>query len=348
MSKQAIMVLGHGSRDEQACSEFTALVGQIQARMDGWLVGHGWLEFARPTIGEGLELLRQAGATDILAVPGMLFAAGHVKNDLPSELHEFAERHPEVRIRMGRDLSIDPKLLRAAADRIEAAWDQAAEASPEIERKDSLLLVVGRGTSDPDANGNVAKVARMLGEGLGFGFVDCAFSGVAHPRTGEALERWMRLEPKRVLVFPYFLFSGILVNRIRSETETIAARFPSSEIVSVDYLGLHRLVVESFIERIREIETGNTAMNCQLCKYRTRIVGYEAEVGAVQQGHHHHVRGANHDHHHDHRDAHGHEHGTTMIMTTAMFTGQTATTSIRAVFHLYTAALRFKEPQNKD
>ena len=211
MSKQAIMVLGHGSRDPQASAEFTALVEQIQARMDGWLVGHGWLEFARPTIGEGLELLRQAGATDILAVPGMLFAAGHVKNDLPSELHEFAHRHPEVRIRMGRDLSIDPKLLRAAADRIEAAWEQASEDSPDIERKDSLLLVVGRGTSDPDANGNVAKVARMLGEGLGFGFVDCAFSGVAHPRTGAALERWMRLQPKRVLVFPYFLFSGILV-----------------------------------------------------------------------------------------------------------------------------------------
>jgi sirohydrochlorin cobaltochelatase len=46
-------------------------------------------------------------------------------------------------------------------------------------------------------------------------------------------------------------------------------------------------------------------MNCQLCKYRTQIVGYENEVGLPQQAHHHHVRGGDgHHHHHDHPHEH--------------------------------------------
>ena len=321
MTNKAIMMLGHGSRDKAACDEFKQLVDLIGARMTGWSIGHGWLEFARPTIGEGLESLKAAGATDIYAIPGMLFAAGHVKNDLPSELHEFSRNNPSIRLRMGRELAIDAKLLQAAADRIEAAWEQVVSdcdsKGETIERKDALLLVVGRGTSDPDANGNVAKVARMLGEGLGFGHSDCAFSGVAHPRTGEALERLMPLGYKRILVFPYFLFTGILVDRIRSETNEIAAKFPAVDFIPVNYLGTHRLVVEAFIERLREIDSGDNAMNCQLCKYRARLPGYENEVGAIQQGHHHHVRGMGHDHdhghthdshdHHDHAHAHDHE-----------------------------------------
>jgi sirohydrochlorin cobaltochelatase len=35
---------------------------------------------------------------------------------------------------------------------------------------ETLLMVVGRGASDPDANSNVAKVMRMLWEGFGFGW----------------------------------------------------------------------------------------------------------------------------------------------------------------------------------
>ena len=50
----------------------------------------------------------------------MLFAAGHVKNDVPSVLNAYAAEHG-LTIEFGRDLGIDPRLLRAARDRIEAA-----------------------------------------------------------------------------------------------------------------------------------------------------------------------------------------------------------------------------------
>jgi sirohydrochlorin cobaltochelatase len=175
---------------------------------------------------------------------------------------------------------------------------------------ETLLLVVGRGTSDSDANGNVAKVARMLWEGMGFAHAEIAYSGVAHPRTDVALERAVRLGFRRIVVFPYFLFTGVLVERIYAAAAAAAARHPEVEIVKAGYLNDHRQVVATFVERIMGVLEGDTAMNCSLCKYRTRILGHEAALGAPQQSHHHHVEGigTGHHHHHDHHHGHHHDH----------------------------------------
>jgi sirohydrochlorin cobaltochelatase len=277
-------------------------------------VAHGYLEFARPIIREGLDHLRARGVRRVVAVPGMLFAAGHVKNDVPSVLNTYAAAHG-LRIDMGRDLGIDGKLLEAARDRIEAALGAGTASVPLAE---TLLLVVGRGTSDSDANGNVAKVARMLWEGMGFAHAEIAYSGVAHPRTDVALERAVRLGFRRIVVFPYFLFTGVLVERIYAAAAAAAARHPEVEIVKAGYLNDHRQVVATFVERIMGVLEGDTAMNCSLCKYRTRILGHEAALGAPQQSHHHHVEGIgtghhHHDHPHDadhhHHHHHHHHHG---------------------------------------
>jgi sirohydrochlorin cobaltochelatase len=302
MTKTSVLLCGHGSRDPAAIEEFEALAAALRGRLPEADLAAGYLEFARPTIRDGLAALYAKGARRILAVPGMLFAASHVKNDLPWEVNSFAAEHPDVDIRFGRDLTIDAKLLGAAAGRIgEIETDAGAS------RGESLLLVVGRGTNDPDANSNIAKLARMLWEGMGFGWAEAAFSGVAHPRVGPALERAARLGFRRIVVFPYFLFTGVLVRRIYAETDRVAPLFPEIEFAKAPYLRDHPLVVETFLERIGEADAGDPKMNCQFCKYRTQVVGYEKDVGAVQAAHHHHVRGigTDADHHHHHHD-HGH------------------------------------------
>ena len=305
MSESAVLLCGHGSRDPEAVAEFEAAAAALRARLLRLAPGRdfatGYLEFARPTIGEGLALLQARGARHILAIPGMLFAASHVKNDLPWEMNSFMAANPGCEVRLGRDLGIDAKLLEAAAERIAAVAPEG--------RAESLLVVVGRGTNDPDANSNIAKIARLLWEGMGFGWAEAAFSGVADPRVDAALERSARLGFRRIVVFPYFLFTGILVKRIYDQTDTVAARFPDIEFVKAPYLRDHPKVIDAFVDRVGEFADGDPAMNCQLCKYRTRIVGYEDAVGMPQQGHHHHVRGGT-DHHHDHDRAgqHSHDH----------------------------------------
>ena len=316
----AVMVCGHGSRDREAILEFERLAQGVRARLAHVDVATGYLEFARPTIRDGLEGLRARGAKRILAVPGMLFAASHVKNDLPWEINSFAAENPALELRFGRELAIEPKLLRAAADRIAEAEARAAH---EVPRSDSLLLVVGRGTNDPDANSNIAKLARMLSEGMGFGWAEAAFSGVAHPFVEPALLRSLRLGFRRIIVFPYFLFTGVLVKRIYEAAEHVRAAHSEVEILKAPYLNDHPLVLDCFSDRVAETVDGEPGMNCRLCKYRAQVIGYEVDAGAPQAGHHHHVRGIgidgvhapdvdgrhpphDHDHHH-HAD--GRRHG---------------------------------------
>jgi sirohydrochlorin cobaltochelatase len=285
--KLGVMLCGHGSRDGDAVKEFAALSEHLKRRLPQYPVEYGYLEFAKPIIREGLDKLKARGVSRVLAVPGMLFAAGHAKNDIPSVLNTYAASNG-IRIDYGKELGIDPKMLRAAADRVQEALDAAAG---DVTKHESLLVVVGRGASDPDANSNVAKVTRLLWEGFGFGWAETAYSGVTFPLVEPALEHAAKLGYRRIVVFPYFLFTGILVQRIYDATDAVAARHPKIQFLKAPYLNDHPRVIDTFEERLNQILTGDIAMNCQLCKYRTQVLGFEAEVGAPQESHHHHVEG---------------------------------------------------------
>jgi len=315
----AIMICGHGSRDRGAVSEFNQLAVRIKERLPNHRVESGFLEFATPVIRTGLDKLRDAGAKKIVCLPGMLFAAGHVKNDLPSEVNNYAAENDDLDMVFAADLGIDARLLDAAKQRIEEALDAAEN---EISREDTLLLVVGRGTNDSDANSNVAKVTRMLWEGLQVGWAETAYSGVAYPLVDQALERVTKMGFKRIVVFPYFLFSGILVTRIYNWADEAAAANPDVEILKASYLNDHPRVIDAFIGRMEDALSGAGVMNCQLCKYREQIIGHEHDLGAAQVGHHHHVQGVGtednaqdhgvhhgHGHHHHHSHSHGETEG---------------------------------------
>jgi sirohydrochlorin cobaltochelatase len=311
--KYGVMVCGHGSRDEDAVSEFLNFAKKLKNQLLQYELDWGFLEFANPVIKSGLDSLREKGIREIMSVPVMLFAAGHAKNDIPSVLNAYQAQYPELSISYGRELGIDLKLIRAAGERVKEAIEQAdGDISPE----ETLLMVVGRGASDPDANSNVSKVTRMLWEGLGLGWAETAYSGVTFPLIKPGLEHASKLGYKRIVVFPYFLFTGILVKRIYQYTDIVAAEHPEIQFVKASYLNDHPLVVDTFSERVEEIRNGVNNMNCKLCKYREQFLGFENEVGLRQESHHHHVEGIGtgnshsqehvHSHDHDHPHDHGH------------------------------------------
>jgi sirohydrochlorin cobaltochelatase len=299
----AVMICGHGSRDDGAIEQFNTLAGHLRERLPEFDVESGFLEFATPVIRTGLDKLKARGAKRIVCLPGMLFAAGHVKNDLPSEVNNYGAENPEIEMIFAADLGIDNRLLEAAKQRIEAA---ERDAPGDVAREDTLLIVVGRGTNDPDANSNVSKVARMLWEGMGFGWAEVSYSGVAYPLVDAGLERAAKLGFKRIIVFPYFLFTGILVRRIYDWVDAAADAHGDIEFIKASYLNDHDLLIDTFVSRVREALEGDNAMNCALCKYREQIIGFEGEVGTPQVGHHHHVQGVGTDGHGAHD--HGHHH----------------------------------------
>lgn len=329
MTKTGVMICGHGSRSQAAVDEFAVLAEKLPALLpDDWMVEYGYLEFANPVIRDGLDRLREAGCDRILAVPGMLFAAMHAKNDIPTVLNTYATKHG-VSVSYGRELGVDPKMIAAAGERVMDAVSRADAEHGAVPLHETCLVVIGRGASDPDANGNVAKIARMLHEGLGFGWVETGFSGVTFPLVEPCLTHAAKLGYKRIVVFPYFLFTGILIDRIYGFTDQVAAQHPDIQFVKAGYLDDHPQVLATFAERIQEIAGGAAIPNCGicayreqvlalengrhyhvkpedrqsaafadvppptcvLCKYRTQVLGFEAEVGAIQESHHHHVEG---------------------------------------------------------
>ena len=282
-----ILVCGHGSRSKDALEEFASLVKVLRQKLPLVPIEFGYLEFANPIISEALDRLRARSVKKVLAVPAMLFAAGHAKNDIPSVLNSYSSK-TGLEIQYGRELGVDRLMISAAGQRIKEVIDSQSNKVPNSE---SLLVVVGRGSSDPDANSNVSKITRMLVEAFGFAWGETIYSGVTFPLVEPGLRYCSKLGFKRIIIFPYFLFSGVLIKRIHEHTQRVSLDNSSIEFLVANYFGKHPLVVDTFIERIKEILIGDTSMNCSLCKYRDSLLGFENDVGLIQQSHHHHVEG---------------------------------------------------------
>lgn len=283
---KGILICGHGSRDPEGVEGFKALVALLRNRYPHRMVDYGFLEFSHPVYAAAIERMYLAGVREIIAIPAILFAGGHAKNDIPYEMNTLQSQYKDLKITLGRHIGITPSMLQLSRQLIE----QAEAAAPALDRKDACLLLVGRGTSDPDANSDVAKMTRMLGEGLGFGFSSTAFIGVTQPLLKDLLPVIDHLPYKRIVALPVFLFTGVLLKKIYAQLDEFRT-VSDKEIIATKSFECDELLLHTIDERIREVEEGNPNMNCQLCKYRTQIIGFEEEVGREQMGHHLAVKG---------------------------------------------------------
>lgn len=285
-AKKGILICGHGSRDPEGIEGFKELVRLLKLRYPNYEVDYGFLEFSHPVYAAAVERMYVNGVREITAIPAILFAGGHAKNDIPYEMNTLQSQYSDLKIRLGKHFGITPSILQLAKKLIE----KAESTETETDRKDSCLVVVGRGTSDSDANSDVAKLTRMLWEGMGFGFATTTYIGVTQPLLKDTLPLVNHLPYKRIVVIPIFLFTGILLKKIYAQIEDFKQE-SDKEIIYTESLGCDELLLQTIDERIAEVEQGNPNMNCQLCKYRTQIIGFENEVGKEQTGHHLAVKG---------------------------------------------------------
>jgi sirohydrochlorin cobaltochelatase len=293
----ALLVVGHGTRDEGGAEEFRGFVDRVRDRAGGMVVAGGFIELSPPPLTEAVADLVAAGHRRLVAVPLVLVAAGHAKGDIPGALERERRRHPGTGFAYGRPLGPHPVLLAMLEERLDAVLDGA-------DRAETAVLLVGRGSTDPDANAEIAKVARLFWEGRGFAFAETAFVSLAWPGVAEGLERVRLLGAKRVVVLPYFLFSGVLPDRVVAQAEDYAAGNPDVEVRCAALLGDSDRLAGLVLERYREALAGDIRMNCDTCVHRVAMPGFEHRVGEPQTPHDHPADPAGH--HHGHAHAHRH------------------------------------------
>lgn len=299
-SPPALLLAGHGTRDEAGAEAFRSFVRDVAARLPGTPVAGGFIELSPPPLGEAVSDLVDRGVRRFAAVPLMLVSAGHAKGDIPAALARERLRHPGIDYAYGRPLGPDPALLSVLERRLDEALDGA-------DRAETTVLLVGRGSTDPDANSEVFKAARLLWEGRGYRGVETAFVSLAVPDVPAGLERCRALGARRVVVLPYFLFTGILPDRVRRQTEEWAADRPELDVRSADVIGPTEELARLVLARHREAVEGDIRMNCDSCVYRIAMPGFADKVGAPQQPHHH-PDDPGHSHGHGHGHGHAHHH----------------------------------------
>jgi sirohydrochlorin cobaltochelatase len=280
-----LLIVGHGTRSAAGAAEFTRFVGRVGSRTRGRIpaVDGGFIELARPSVAGAVTRLIHPGVTGpcpMVAVPLVLTAAGHGKGDIPAALARELRRHPGLSYRYGRPLGPHPVLQ----DLLAARTDAALAGAP---RQGTCVVLAGRGSTDPDANAEVAKVARLLWEGRGYAGVEYSFISLAEPSVPAALDRARRLGARRIVVAPYFLFSGVLPDRVAAQAREFATRHSRLDIRVAGLIGdcdeLAGLVLERYDEALR----GDIRMNCDTCAYRVALPGFTGKVGQPQVPHHH-------------------------------------------------------------
>ncbi|MDB9493431.1 sirohydrochlorin chelatase [Spirulina major CS-329] len=291
-----LLLIGHGTKDPAGRQTFIDFAKAYEALDPVRPVIPCFLELTTPTILEGVERCVAEGFTELSALPILLFAARHNKFDVTNELDRARGLYPQVTFNYGRHFGITPPILDLWRDRLDQL-DTPEHNPHQIPREETVLLFVGRGSSDPDANGDVCKLARMVWEGSGYQTVEVCFIGITHPRLEEGFARARYYNPKRIIVLPYFMFTGVLMQKIFRIADEQQAQFPAIEVTSLPEMGIHPQLLRVLRDREIETQTGQVNMNCEMCKFRL------AALNGAEPGHHH---GHDHGHHHDH--AHGHDH----------------------------------------
>lgn len=319
---KAILFVGHGSRLASGNEEIQHFVNQLRPDLEQqFLVETCFLELSRPSIPEGIEACVEKGAKEVNIVPIILLHAGHSKLHIPAEIQDAIEKYPNVKFTYGETISVHPLIFDILVDRLqETGLDTTAK------HEDTAILLIGRGGSDAGANSDFYKITRMLWEKLQVKWVESAFMGVTDPRVDEGIERCIQLGAKKIIMLPYFLFTGVLIERMTKMLETYKDSYPTHEFVLAQYFGYHPKLQEVLKQRALDAVEGRSTGEQDMENYRA----YIAEHGPLHRhcfdchvrchtpercyncphahdDHHHHDHDHDHSHDHHHHDHHHHD-----------------------------------------
>jgi len=248
---QALLLMAHGSRDADARNEYRRIHAVLVERLAPTPVVFSVLEFpgddGLPSIVDGWKQCLDAGARRIVALPFFLFPAGHVREDLPAELRAAREAGGWASLDLLPPIGAADELLTALETRADDAAGDGASGK-------TAVILVGAGTSDPDANGDLCKAARLFWERSGDRYpqVEAAWVSLTRPSVPDVIERCVRLGADRIVAVPYFLNTGVLLKRIDNRLVEAREAYPGIPITRGEHIGLHPSLLDLLERRARD------------------------------------------------------------------------------------------------
>ena len=296
-----ILLVGHGSRGREGNKETINFAAQWRERHPEWRIEVCFIEHAEVLLDDGLDRAAR-NARKVLAIPFILNAAGHVKMELPAALESARQRHPAVEFAVTRHLGMGREMLVVLQGQLDRLMKQMAVPDPMT----TGVVLLGRGSSDAGANGELAKMARWIFEDNEHELVDLAFTGVTWPRLETVVQRQVRLGMMQIAIVPVYLFTGVLIERIQEQVERLQRQYPQITFALGTHFGFDKGVFELLDSKVGGAENANSAeggmLECDGCKYR------EAAEEEHLHDHSHTATGGGCAHGHDHHQGHDHGH----------------------------------------
>ncbi|CAH0345244.1 sirohydrochlorin chelatase [Bacillus sp. CECT 9360] len=245
---EAILYICHGSRIKIACDEAISFVKICMEQNPVSIQEYCFLELSDPTIEEAYERCVKRGATKITVLPVLLLTAVHAKEDIPNELDRIRKGFPEVEMVYGRPIGVHHHMIDILMERLQETGEEL--------NGDSMVLLIGRGSSDPDVKRDLSQIAQLLEEKTGLNRVDTCYLTAVDPDLEQGLQAAKQSPYKKVFIIPYLLFTGILMNTIQKTLKSDYAE-GDKEFILCHYLGYHPLIGDILQERFTELSGGN-------------------------------------------------------------------------------------------
>lgn len=271
-----ILIVGHGSRVQSSQQEFELFVEKYRKSRPQLEIRHAFIELAKPDV--KTELVEFCASRSVIVIlPFFLFPSGHIKNDIPLIIHDIKREFPHHKFLLAKTIGTEPKLVQMMFDRMNEKLGLL-----DFNQRKIGAIVVGRGSSDVDSNGEFYKVVRFFEEGGKFNFVLPTFIGITRPLIQDGLLVASRYRPDHLLIFPYFIFSGRLMLKIEKIIEDFSKSYPWIKVDLISYLSPGELFFSVLDARIDDALTEKGGLPCITCEYRQQMPGLPSKVGGMK------------------------------------------------------------------
>jgi sirohydrochlorin cobaltochelatase len=263
-----ILLIGHGTRDASGTKAFSEIVDSVRHMLPGLPVEVAFLEFAEPTIAEGIAKLAGQGGNRIAAVPVFLSAFGHTRDDIPKAVAVAAEgsgfhiqgsgvrgqgsgfggQSVDNKISIMQHVGSHQRIVELSALR----YRQALEGKKDIPTEETLLIIAGHGSPEPEAIQELAEFAARREKLTPVSQIVPCFAVLGKPQLTDVLKQSASLPYKRIVVQPHLLLRGRFYESICNLVETCHREYPEIDWIVTEPLGPDQLLAQAIVESLND------------------------------------------------------------------------------------------------